>query len=215
MSSRSIGSIRVFIADDHAIVRTGLRRLFEDTPDIHLCGEAASVVGLTERARRERWDVVVLDSKMPGSDGPGTVRQLLALPSPPQVVVFTTYPEDSHAMGYLRAGACAFINKGRSTEELIKAVRMAAQGRRYITPTLADYLFEHQLDPHKSVEELLSDRELEVVRALAQGQRATEIAQTMSVAPSTVYTYIQRFKDKFGVRTAVEMVQFATENGIL
>ena len=159
--------------------------------------------------------LLVLDSRMPGNEGAATVRALRALPHAPRVVVFTTYPEDSHALAYLHAGASAFINKSRPLDDLLTAIRHAAQGRRYITPSLAEYLFELQLDPARPPSELLSAREVEVVRLLAQGKRAKEAAAELRVSASTVYTYVQRVKEKLGVRTTVEVVAFARDNGLL
>lgn len=206
---------RVCVADDHAIVRDGLARLLGDTPDLDLVEQLATAEGIVERARRGRWDVLVLDSRMPGNEGVPTVRALCGLDGGPRVVVFTTFPEDSHALGFLHAGASAFLNKSRPLDELLTAIRLAAGGRRYITPSLADYLFELQLDPTRPPVELLTDRELEVVRLLAGGQRAKEAAAALRVSPSTVYTYVQRAKEKLGVRTTVEVVAFARDNGLL
>ena len=207
--------IRVFIADDHEVVRDGLRRALDDRPDVAPCGEAATVDELFGRLLEARADVVVLDVHMPGSDGPDVVRQLRQGPSPPHVVVFTRYDEDSHAIAYLRAGASAFLSKRRSMNELHAAIRKASKGGRYITPTLADYLLVNQIDIERAPRDVLSDRELDVVRRLADGARATEIAAELGLSASTVNTYVQRIRTKLGVRTSVEIVDFARDNGLL
>jgi len=160
-------------------------------------------------------NVLILDVNMPGVSGPGTVHEIVSHPGAPKVVVFTMYNEDSHAVGFLRAGASAFINKRRSSDELIRAIRKAAEGRRYITPELADFLFENQIDIQKEPARLLSAREVQVVRSLAAGQRATEIASELGLSVSTVNTFVQRTKEKLGARTVVEIVQFAQDNGLL
>ena len=207
--------IRVFVADDHDIVRTGLKRLIEDLPDMTWCGEAACLDDVFDALARAPVDVVVLDVNMPGGGGPHAVDRLLGLTGAPRIVVFTMYPEDAHAVAFLRAGAAAFISKRRSSNELIEAIRTVHAGGRYLTPDLSDYLFEHQIDVAKAPAEILSERELEVVRALARGLRATEVAADFAVSTSTVNTFVQRIKAKLGVRTAIEIVEFARANGLL
>lgn len=207
--------IRVFIADDHDIVRSGVRRLLDDCADIEVVGEAGSLPELLAGAQQTRCDVVVLDVNMPGGGGPQQIKPALGLPSAPKVVIFSMYPEDAHAVSYLRAGASAYLSKRRASRELIDAVRTVAAGRRYITSTLAEYLFEQQIDLNKDPAHLLSERELEVVRGLAAGKRATEIADELGVSASTVNTYVQRIRAKLGVRTLVEIVDHARQNGLL
>lgn len=207
--------IRVILADDHDIVRMGLRQLLGDCADLEVVGEAASLDETLALVTRTPCDVVVLDIGMPGGSGTHAVQRLLARDRAPRIVVFTMYNEDSHAIGYLRAGVGAFINKRRPSHELVEAIRKVHAGGRYITPTLAEYLFEHQIDVHKGPADLLSDREMDVVRALASGKRATEIAGEWSISSSTVNTYVQRIKTKIGARTAVEIVDYARTHGML
>jgi len=207
--------IRVILADDHDIVRRGLRQLLGDSSDLQVVGEAASLDETLELIGRVPCDVVVLDIGMPGGNGPHAVQRLQALEHAPRIVVFTMYNEDSHAIGYLRAGVGAFINKRRPSHELLEAIRRVHAGGRYITPTLAEYLFEHQIDVQKGPADLLSDREMDVVRALAGGKRATEIASEWNISASTVNTYVQRIKTKIGARTAVEIVDYARTHGML
>jgi two-component system invasion response regulator UvrY len=207
--------IRVFVADDHDIVRSGLQRLLAEDPEIQICGEASTGSGLVDRARRERPDVVVLDINMPGNDGTKTVRALTQLTPPPAVVIFTMYPEDSHAVAYLRSGAKAFLNKRRSIRELADAIRTVSKGRRYVTPELARYLFEHSIDVEKAASKIFSPRERQVILRLAEGGRAVDIAAETGVSASTVNTYVQRIKEKLGVRSIVEIVEFARDNALL
>ena len=207
--------IRLFVADDHEIVRTGLRRLLDDVLDVIWCGEASTVDDLTAQLPHARPDVLVLDVNMPGSVRPALVTSLRRAHPSLRVIIFSMYAEDRHAVAYLRAGAGAYLAKTRPSKDLLAAARKVHAGGRYITPTLADYLFEHQIDLEKSPEELLSVRELEVVRALADGQRSTEVAAALGLSVSTVNTFVQRIKTKFGVRTVVEMVQTARDHGLL
>jgi DNA-binding NarL/FixJ family response regulator len=207
--------IRVFIADDHHIVRGGLKSIISEQVGMEVCGEAAEATGLVERVANSGADVVIMDVNMPGGGSPSLVQSLRALPSPPQVVVFTMYQEDSHAVGFLRSGAAAFINKQRAPEELFKAVRVAAAGGRYLTQELQAFLLQNQIEVQKHPLDLLSAREVMVVRLLAVGKRATEIAHELGVSTSTVNTYVERVKTKLGLRTTVEVVQYASENGLL
>lgn len=207
--------IRVFLADDHTIVREGLRRILEETGDMSVCGEATCAQEVLDRLPRAGCDVAVLDVNMPGSLGTSLVRQIVEGREPPRIVIFTMYPEDGHAVAFLRAGAGAFVSKRHSSLELVEAIRKVHAGKRYITPELADYLFEHQIDLRKDLSELLSDRELEVVRALAEGRRAVDIAAATGVSPSTINTFVHRIKTKLGVRTVVEVVQAARDAGLL
>ena len=207
--------IRVFVADDHDIVRGGLQRLLAEDPEIELCGEASTAVGLVERATREDWDVLILDIDMAGCEGPKTVRILAEVAPRTAVIIFTMYPEDSHAVAYIRNGARAFLNKRRAIHELIDAIRMVRKGHRYVTPDLARYLVQHNVDVEEAPGKIFSPREREVIRHLARGHRAVDIALAMSVSASTVNTYVQRIKEKLGVRSVVEIVEFARDNGLL
>ncbi len=207
--------IRVFLADDHEIVRTGLRRVLEEVPDISVCGEAESADRLLPALRAAKPDVVILDVHMPGGDNPELVRQILGLANAPKVVVFTMFHEDSHAIAYLRAGAKAFLSKDRSSLVLIEAIRKVHRGSLYITPDLAAYLLENQIDLHRPAGDSLSPSEIGVLRALADGKRAVEIAKDTGRSVSTVNTLVQRIKTKLGVRTVVECVEYARDNRLL
>jgi DNA-binding NarL/FixJ family response regulator len=207
--------IRVFIADDHEIVRTGLRRILSEMPDMHVCGEAASAERLVAVLAVEKPDVVILDIHMPGGNNPALVKRIRALEPAPRVVVFTMFHEDSHAVAYLRSGAAAFISKKRSSADLVDAIRKVHGGGHYITPELADYLFEHQIDIGRPPSDSLSAGEMEVLRSLADGKRAVEIAAETGRSVSTVNTFVQRVKTKLGMRTVVEIVQYARDNGLL
>jgi len=200
--------IRVFIVDDHEIVRKGLRQLLVEDPEIVICGESETAEGLEKHARTGNWDVLVLDISLPGGGGPEMVRRLMKLSSPPAIIIYTMYPEDSHAIGYFRAGARAFLNKRRSIRELAEAIHMVSRGSRYVTPSLSQYLFEHDIGLDNEPGQIFSPRELQVIRALAEGQRATDIAEKLGVSASTVNTYVQRIKEKLGVRSVVEVVGF-------
>ena len=125
------------------------------------------------------------------------------------------FNEDSHAIAYLRAGAAAFISKSRSSKDLIAAIRKVATGGRYIAPDLAEFLFQNQVDLNRPPCDTLSASELEVIRGLAGGKRSVEIAQETGRSVSTINTFVQRIKTKLGLRTVVEIVHYADDNGLL
>ena len=207
--------IRVFVADDHEIVRSGLKQLFAQESDIEVVGETDTAESLLAVLHKSGPQVLVLDINMPGNPGPETVRELLHEMPGLAIVVFTMYPEDSHAVSYLRSGASAYVSKRRSIVEVLKAIRNAARGRRYFTEDLKDYLFLNDIDLSRPPENILSLREVQVVRKLADGLRSKEIASELEVSQSTVNTYVQRVKIKLGVKSIVEIVEFARVNGLL
>ena len=208
-------TIRVFVADDHEIVRLGIERLLAEQPDMTVVGHAATARGLSGTLAQIGCDVLILDINMPGCDGGRVMAKVLAVPSAPRIVVYTMYPEDVHAVRFLRAGASSYLSKERQGRELIEAIRKVHLGGRYITPELADHIFQNGIDLSLDPSQALSEREVQVVRGLAAGQRATEIAAAMGVSTSTVNTFVYRIKAKLGVRTVVEIVRFAEDNGLL
>jgi len=207
--------IRIFLVDDHEIVRNGLKRIIEDIDDMTVCGEAANATNLMSMLEQANPDIVILDVHMPGGNNPVLVSQIRGLKKSPGVVMFTMFQEDSHAIAYLRAGAGAFISKSRSTYDLIDAIRKVSAGGRYITPTLAEYLFENQVAIDKPPQTTLSAGEMEVIRALADGSRAVDIARETNRSVSTINTFVQRIKTKLGLRTTIQIVQYARDNDML
>ncbi len=207
--------IRVFIADDHEIVRSGLKPLLSVDSEIVICGETETAVDLDKKAQTENWDVLVLDINMPGNSGPNMIKDLLSVKPGLAIVLFTMYPEDHHAVSYFRAGALGFLNKRRPISELAEAIRVVSTGKRYITRELAEYLLEHEIDLAKNPEALLSTRELQVVRGLTLGKRSKQIALDMDLSQSTINTYVQRIKIKLGLVSIPDIIEFGKDNGFL
>lgn len=206
--------ITVLVADDHEIVRTGLRRMFMEVPDIQLVAEAASGTELMRVLNSKLPDVLILDVNLPDSTGCEALKRVMSLPKPPRVIMFTMYQEDSNAIPFFDAGASAFISKRRASSVLLEAIRKVHEGKRYITPDLADLFFDPGLDD-QSFHKPLTSREIEVIRLLAQGWKSVEIAERMGISPSTVSTFVQRCKEKLGLRSVVELVRFAESNDLL
>lgn len=208
--------IRVFLADDHAIVRDGLRRLLAETEDMELVGETGKGREVLDRAPGAPWDVLVLDLSFEDVGGIEVLRRLRKLSPKLPVIVLSMYPESQYAVRVLRMGASAYLSKGRSSTELIEAIRMAARGQRYVPPEVADALVGapagHGVGaPH----DRLSERELQVLMLLADGRAPGDVAAELNLSPSTVSTHLVHMRDKLGVRTNGELIRYAYHSGLL
>lgn len=205
--------IRIFVADDHALVRDGLARIVELTGDMTVSGEAADARTTVLRCRETPPDVLVLDLSLPDGGGVEVIRQLHAeLPELP-IVVYSMYPEEQYGATMLRAGAAAYLSKTRATEELLTAVRRVAAGRRYVTDTIADRLVSKDTDasPHEG----LTERERQILQLLAEGLTTSDISNQLFVSQSTVSTHVKSIRDKLGVRTRSEVIHYAFRHGLI
>lgn len=204
--------IRVFLADDHAIVRDGLKRLISETPGFTLAGETAKGREALARAVEPDVDVLVLDLSLEDVGGLEVLRRLRTLRPKLPIVVLSMYPEEQYAVRVLKLGAQAYLSKGRSSRELVEAITLAAQGRRYVTETVADALLGTNGDktPHES----LSEREHQVFALIAHGRTPGDIAAELNVSASTVSTHLVHIREKLGVRTNGEIVQYAYRAGL-
>jgi DNA-binding NarL/FixJ family response regulator len=208
--------IRVLVADDHAVVRRGLKEVLEESKDIQVAGEASNAREVLERVREQPWDVVVLDINMPGRSGLELLEDLRRERPKLPVLILTVYSEEQYALRALKSGAAGYLTKETVPERLVEAVRKVVDGGRYITPTLAERLatmvrtgFEGA--PH----DLLSEREFIVFRMLAVGKTVTEIGETMHLSVKTVSTYRARALEKLGLKSNAELTQYAIRNGLV
>lgn len=207
---------RIVIADDHAIVRQGLRRLIEEHADLRVIGEAADSTGLVDLVRCDTPDIVIMDLSMPGRPGLDLVKDLHAeFPQLP-ILVLSLHPEEHYALRTLHAGARGYVPKSSSSDELILAIRRVAEGRRYLTPSLADLILDDmsrtsEQPPHMQ----LSDREFQVLVGLASGRSVTELAEQMSISFKTVSTYRSRLLTKLHLRSNAELTAYAIEHSLL
>lgn len=213
--------MRVLIADDQAMVRNGLRLILEDQPDITVVAEAADGAEAVALARRLRPDVCLIDIRMPRLDGIEVTRALAGpdTPDPLRVVIVTTFDLDEYVYGALRAGAVGFILKDAGPTLLIEAVRAAGTGDALISPSITVRLLKH-LAPTKTraaadAAARLSDRETEVVRAIARGRTNQEIATELFISMSTVKGHVASVQMKLGLRNRVEVAAWAWENRIV
>jgi DNA-binding NarL/FixJ family response regulator len=207
--------IRVFLADDHEIVREGVKRLVMRAPDMAAVGEAASGDEVLERAEKETWDVLVLDLSMPGRSGLDVLTRLKQRRPAMRIVVLTMHAEDQYAVRVLRSGADAYLTKGRPASEILDAIRTVAAGGKYITPHLGELLLAPRGTGSSAGHEILTDRELEVLIALAKGASPSAIAESLDVSPSTVSTHLRAIKTKLGLESLASIVQYAIRAGLL
>ncbi|UJR83263.1 response regulator transcription factor [Sandaracinus amylolyticus] len=208
--------IKVLIADDHPVLRRGLREALSETDDILVAGEAASVHEVRERVRAERWDVILLDISLQGGNGIELLPEIRKERPDARVLILTVYSEQQYAIRALRAGAAGFLTKEAAPEKLIEAIRKVAGGGRWVSPELAETLAsllagETSGEPH----ERLSNRELEILKMIASGRTVSEIAKDLALSVKTVSTHRTRILHKMGMRTNAELTHYAVRHGIV
>jgi DNA-binding NarL/FixJ family response regulator len=188
--------IRVLIVDDHAVIRDGISAMLEPHDDLHVVGEAADGDTAVRLAADLRPDVVLMDLRMPGTDGAAATARISALPSPPHVLVLTTYDSDADIIRAMAAGAIGYLLKDTPRRELFDAIRAAARGDAVLTPSVATKLVRQQRSPQP---EPLSNRERQVLILVARGATNRHIAETLIVSEATVKTYLTRIFTKLEV----------------
>ncbi|TQM74392.1 LuxR family two component transcriptional regulator [Thermopolyspora flexuosa] len=212
--------MKVLIADDQQLVRTGFQMILDAQPDIEVVAAVADGVEAVEQARRLRPDVCLLDIRMPRLDGLEATRLLAGpgVPDPMRVVIVTTFDLDEYVYGALRAGACGFLLKDSGPTLLIEAVRAAAVGDSLVSPSVTVRLLKHLARPTPQARrprEPLTERELDVVRLVARGRTNQEVAAELFVSLSTVKTHLGSIQAKLGARNRVEIAAWAWESGIV
>ncbi|MBR9974130.1 MAG: response regulator transcription factor [Bacteroidetes bacterium] len=208
--------IRLLIADDHHIVREGLKKILAFEDDIILVGEANSAETLLPMLEDLRPDVLLLDISMPGRSGLDVLPDVRRISENTRVLMLTMHPEEMHAMRSLRAGASGYLTKDAIPSELPAAVRRIHAGRRYITPDMAERLVSELTQLHSDDPlDLLSMREHEVLRLLAQGDTPASIAEQLHISPRTVGTYRRRILLKLQLENTADMIRFALSHGLI
>ncbi len=208
--------LRILLADDHAMFRSGLRRILEPEFPGVLVGDAASIAELRAALERERWDLLVLDISMAGENSLNFLPSVKEAHPTLPVVVLSMYGERQFVIRALRAGASAYVTKERAPEELIRAVRSVLAGRRYVGSELAEQLADHLAgggtgSPHEG----LSPRELEIFLLLASARSVSEIASQLGLSVKTVSTHRSRILEKMGLRSNAELMQYAVRHGLV
>ena len=212
--------IRVVLADDQPLVRTGLRMILSDQEDIEIVGEAADGAQAIDICAERNPDVVLMDVRMPGVDGIDATRAVTAVADPPRVLVLTTFDLDDIVYDALRAGASGFLLKDAPEERLITAIRVVADGGSLFAPSVTRRLIEEssrRRAPSRGPEAFgsLTDRETEVLAHLARGESNAEIAAALFVTENTVKTHVARLLMKLGLRDRVQAVVLAYESGLV
>ncbi len=208
--------IKVLIADDHAVVRQGLKQILGETPDMTVVGEATTGLEALEKARAAAWDVMVLDITMPGRSGLDLLKDLRAEKPNRPVLILSMHAEDQFAVRLLKAGASGYLTKESVPEELIKAIRKVVSGGRYVSPALAEKLaFEIDAASGRPSHEALSDREFQVLQMIAAGRSVKEIAEELALSVKTVSTYRARILEKMNLKTNADLIHYAIQNRLL
>ncbi|MBO9689475.1 MULTISPECIES: response regulator [Roseateles] len=212
--------IKVILCDDHALIRRGIRDTLSDAPDIEVVGEAGDYGELRSLMRTlpadKQCDVLVLDINMPGRSGLDVLHVLKDEGATTRVLIVSMYPEDQYAIRALRAGAFGYVNKGGDPQLLVQAVRTVAQGRKYVTPEIAQMLVESLTAPApEQAHQKLSDRELQTLVMIASGKRLSDIAEELMLSPKTVSVYRARVLEKLALSNNSELTVYAIRNGLV
>ncbi len=208
--------IRVLIADDHAIVRQGLRQILSETDDLLVAGEAGDGVDAMHLARAQPWDVVLLDVSMPNRNGIDTLKMLKKeFPRLP-VLILSMHPEEQYAVRALKSGASGYVTKQSAPEQLVTAIRQVASGHKYVSPSLAmklaDVIAENNDRP---AHETLSDREYQILCLIATGRPLTQIAEELNISVKTVSEYRKRMLDKMKMESNAELIHYGLKHGLV
>jgi len=208
--------IRVAIADDHPIVREGLRRIVSDDASISVAGEASTAAELFRLLLATAVDVILLDVSMPGATFIETLQDLRKRHNTVKVLVISAHPEDQWAMRSLQAGASGYLTKDHSPEQLVLAIRRVARGGKYVSESMAERL-AGMVDAaaNRAPHEQLSDREFEVLRALGSGMMVKEVAAQLKLSTKTVSTYRTRLLEKMGLKTKADLVRYVVAHNLL
>jgi two-component system, NarL family, invasion response regulator UvrY len=211
-----MNKINVLIADDHAIVRSGLKQILEETPDIVVAGEAANGREVLEKLHALQWDVLVLDITMPGRSGLDILKDIKQINPGLPVLILSMHAEEQFATRMIKAGASGYLNKESAPDELVKAIRKVYSGGRYVSAAQSERMVaEIAGDTGKLPHELLSDREYEILCLFASGKTATQVAHQLSISVKTVSTYRARILEKMRMSNNAELTHYAIKSGLV
>jgi two-component system, NarL family, invasion response regulator UvrY len=208
--------IRILIADDHSIVRAGLRQFIAQEQDMTVAGEASTGAEALAFVRTEECDVVLLDISMPGTSGVDTLRQLKRVKPGLPVLILSGYPEKQYAVNLLRTGASGYIHKESASEQLVAAIRAVAQGRKYVSPAVAEVLADDLGgDSSQPPHTVLSEREFQIFCKLAAGKPVSKIAEELFLSVKTVSTHRARILQKMNMKTNADLTYYAIKNRLV
>ncbi len=208
--------IKVLIADDHPVIRAGIKAIIEGESGIQVLGEAASGTEVIQLISQENYDIILMDISMPGRSGLETLKQLKSINPALQVLMLSRHSEEQYAIRSLKAGAAGYLTKNSAPEELVAAIRKISDGGRYVSAGLAEKLaldLERKTNGH--LHDNLSDREFEVMCLIASGKSVTEISQELSLSVNTISTYRARIMEKMGFNINTELTRYALDNKLI
>jgi two-component system invasion response regulator UvrY len=207
--------IKVLITDDHPVVRRGIRQILEDDERIEMVQEASDGKMLFEKLKDQLFDVILLDISLPGRSGLDLISEIKRIQQSASILVLSIHSEALYAIKALKSGASGYLTKTSAPEELLSAICKVAGGERYITPSLAEALAENLIsDTEKPLHQLLSPREIDVLRLFAEGNKIVQIATALSLSPKTVSTYRERLLEKLKLHTTSDLIRYAIIEGI-
>ncbi len=207
--------IEVLLADDHAIIRNGLRNILEDTEDLRCAAEADNGHDLLERVRQRDWGLLILDLSMPGRNGLDLIRLVKAERPQLPILVFTMHQEEQYAVRAMRAGASGYLTKEVDGDVLLAAIRKVARGGVYVSSKLAELLAADVSRPRDvPAHTLLSNREFEIFQRIVDGRSLTDIANELSLSVKTISTHKSHILEKMGVERDVDLVRYALQHGL-
>ncbi len=213
--------IRVLVVDDHELVRSGITRMLADNPDLDVIGQASSGEDAIEFVRHERPDIVLMDIRMPGIGGLEATRRILRIDDSIRVIVVTACADDPYPTRVMQSGASAYITKGADIKEMVRAIRMAHSGQRYISPEIAQKMALKQMsgdrddDGELSLFERLSEREMQIAMMVVDCQKVQDISDKLCLSPKTVNSYRYRIFEKLEISSDVELALMAVRLGLL
>jgi len=210
-----MSQINVMLVDDHAVVRMGFKMLLESDADMKVIAEAESGEQAIQRYVEHKPDVVVMDITMPGIGGLEAIERILAKDNAARILVLSAHEDSVHPKRVLNAGAMGYLTKRSAAEELIKAIRTVASGKKYLEASVAQQMAIQQLSGDQNPVDVLSPREFEVFMALAKGKTTNEIAETLFLSPRTVGTHLYNIKQKLNANNSAEIALIAMRSGLL
>jgi two-component system invasion response regulator UvrY len=211
-----MSNMRILIADDHSVVRKGLKQILMESFECAHIHDVSDAEELVQEVMKEEWDVVITDLSMPGRGGLDALYQIKQYDPKLPVLILSIHPEEQYAIRALKAGASGYLSKDMASEELVDAVNRVLSGKKYISPFLAEKLVSDlDMTAGKRLHELLSDREFDVLRLIASGKSISEIGTMLSLSPTTISTYRARVLLKFNMKTNADLILYALEHKLI
>ncbi len=208
--------LKILIADDHAIVRKGLKQILSNNPDMTVAGEAAGGAQALEMIREGDWDVVLLDISMPDGNGLDTLKQVKKEKPDLPILMLSIYPEEQYAIRTIKAGVSGYLTKDSAPEELVEAIRKVARGGKYISASLSEKMAEYlENKSERALHENLSDREYQVMVMIAAGKTVSQIAEEMCLSVKTISTNRSRALAKMGMENNSQFTHYAVKQGLV